>query len=287
MKRIGPELKMPKLKGGEMKVPPFLSDFYADLRDRRLLPLIALLLAAIVAVPILLADGSDEPEPVPGPDAVADGSAPASARSLTVVKAAPGLRNYRKRLDHRSPTDPFNQRFDGPQLNGAQLNEPTTTSTTTTSSTEATEPVTSSPSTTAPGSGSGSGSSTHRVTFFTWGINVWINKVPSDPEADAEAVTKPGVLAQTPLPGAQSPVVTFMGLSREAAEKHHDQRALFVVSDEVSKITEGGRCLSRGEGVCQLIEVKPDMPITFIYGPGETSYTIKVLKIELIVTGHS
>jgi hypothetical protein len=286
VKRIGPELKMPKRKDGEIKVPPFVSDFYADLRDRRLLPLIALLLVAIVATPVLLADGSDEPESGPGPDAVADGgSAPASARSLTVVKAAPGLRNYKKRLDHRHPTDPFNQRFDGPQLNGAQLNEPTTTSTTTTSSTETTETVTSAPSTTAPGSGSGS--TPHRLTFFTWGINVWINKVPSDPEADAEGVTKPGVLAQTPLPGTANPVVTFMGLSRDAAEKHHEQRALFVVSDEVSKISEGGKCLSRGEGVCQLIEVKPDVPITFLYGPGETRYTLKVLKIALIVTGHS
>lgn len=287
MKRIGPELKMPKLKGGGMKVPPFVSDFYADLRDRRLLPLIALLLVAIIATPIVLAGGSDKPEPMPGSSTIG-GSSPASARSLTVVKAAPGLRNYRKRLDHRSPTDPFKQRFNGPRLNGAQLNEPTTTSTTTTSSTETTESVTSAPAPTAPGPSSGSG--THRLTFFTWGINVWVNKVPNekrDPEGDAESVTKPGVLAQTPLPGPKNPVVTFMGLSREAAEKQHEQRALFVVSDEVSRISEGGRCLSRGAGVCQLIEAKPNVPITFVYGPGETRYTVKVLKIALVVTGHS
>jgi hypothetical protein len=283
VKRIGPELKMPKLKGGEMKVPAFVSDFYADLRDRRLLPLVALLLVAIAATPVLLADGSDEPESLPGPGAVADGgSAPASARSLTVVKAAPGLRNYKKRLDHRRPTDPFDQRFDGPQLNGAQLNEPTTTSTTTTSSTET---VTNAPSATAPGSGGGG--TTHSLTFFTWGIDVWIHKVPKDPEADDETITRPRVLAQTPLPGEDNPVMTFMGLSRQTAEKKKVARALFSVSDEVTRIVEGGKCLSRGEGVCELIEVDEGEAITFLYGPGETRYTIKVLKIELIVTGKS
>src|SRR5215212_6644176 len=113
---------MPKLRGGEMKVPPFLSDLYADLRDRRLLPLVALILVAIVATPILLGGGSEEPEPVPGPGTVADGSAP-MAQELTVVKAEPGLRNYRKRLAHRSPTNPFKQRFTGPEgPQPAQLN---------------------------------------------------------------------------------------------------------------------------------------------------------------------
>ena len=58
-----PELpKMPKLsksKGSSakmptVKVPDFLADLYTDLRERRLLPLIALLAVAIVATPLLL-----------------------------------------------------------------------------------------------------------------------------------------------------------------------------------------------------------------------------------------
>jgi hypothetical protein len=289
VKRIGPELKMPKLKGGELKVPPFLSDLYADLRDRRLLPLMGLILVAIVATPILLAGGSDEPEPVPGPSAVAGGSAPASGRSLTVVKAAPGLRNYKKRLAHRSPTNPFKQRFTGPQLRGAQLNEPTTTSSTTTSSTETTETsetVISAPSATSPVPSSGT--TTHRLTFFTWGINVQITKLTSekvDPEASPEVTTRPRVLPQTALPGSKTPVVTFLGLSREAAEEKQ-AKALFLVSDEVSRVSDNAECVSAREG-CQLIEAKVGSSINFVYGPGETRYTIKVLKLEVVVTGHS
>ena len=113
---------MPKLKGGEMKVPPFFADLYADLRDRRLLPLIALIAVAIVATPFLLGGGSTKWNPSSSAGAVAGGSAPAS-QELTVVKAAPGLRNYKKRLAHRSPTNPFKQRFTGPQgLQQAKLN---------------------------------------------------------------------------------------------------------------------------------------------------------------------
>ena len=47
----------------ELKVPDFLRDLYYDLRDRRLLPLVALVIVAIVAVPFLLGGGSKE-EPV-------------------------------------------------------------------------------------------------------------------------------------------------------------------------------------------------------------------------------
>ena len=62
---------------------------------------------------------------------------------LTVVKATPGLRDYRKRLSHRTQTDPFKPHFTAPDLagtklgskgnNGFESNE-VTSSTTTTSS---------------------------------------------------------------------------------------------------------------------------------------------------------
>ena len=116
MKRLkkGPELKMP-----ELKVPPFLVDLYWDLRDRRLLPLVALVVVAIVAVPFLLGGGSEELAP-PAFCGHRDVAAPtreaAEAASLTVVQAKPGLRDYRKRLAGRKPTDPFKQRYTAPRL---------------------------------------------------------------------------------------------------------------------------------------------------------------------------
>ncbi|HWC49876.1 MAG TPA: hypothetical protein VG448_13430 [Solirubrobacterales bacterium] len=287
MKRLGPELKMPKLKGGEMKVPPFLSDLYYDLRDRRLLPLVVLILIAIVATPILLGGGSDKPKPATPPAAIAGGAVPAS-QSLTVVQAEPGLRNYKKRLRHRSPTDPFHQRFDGPRLKGSQLNEPTTSTAPTTETPSSSPGSGGAPTVTSPTTTTVPGTTTHHVTYFTWGINVQITKLPSeevDPEATPEVTTKERVLPQTPLPGSNTPVVTFLGLSRDAAEKKQ-AKALFLVSDQVSRVSDNAECVSAREG-CQLIEAKVGSSINFIYGPGETRYTIKVLKLEVVVTGHS
>ena len=57
----GPELKLPD-KMPKLKAPKFLADIYADLRERHLLPLVAVLLIAIVAVPIALSESGGEEE---------------------------------------------------------------------------------------------------------------------------------------------------------------------------------------------------------------------------------
>lgn len=113
MKRFGPELKMPKLSSSSFKAPPVVADVYHDLRDRRLLPLVALVVIAILAVPFLLAD-SQEPASDPGLGDVESSAGQVVGDSeLTVVKSTPGLRDYRKRLKGRTPTDPFVQKYTG------------------------------------------------------------------------------------------------------------------------------------------------------------------------------
>jgi hypothetical protein len=105
--RARPNVRVPALLSG-VKAPKFASDIYADLRDRQLLPLVALLLVAIVAVPILLKNSSSEPTPA----AATNHPAPqvrSSDASFSVVPAETGLRDYRKRLGHRQARDPFNQ----------------------------------------------------------------------------------------------------------------------------------------------------------------------------------
>jgi hypothetical protein len=305
VKRIGPELKMPKLKGGEMKVPPFLSDLYADLRDRRLLPLVALILVAIVATPILLADGSEEPEPAPGPSAVAGGSAPA-AQSLSVVKAAPGLRNYKKRLAHRSPTNPFKQRFAGPTgLKRAQLNPlPTSTSTSTTESSSSSSSAETSTSfeyesTTPPSGGSGAvpGSTggggdgndsdddelPDGATIFTLEVTLQITRIETKPDG---TVDKKGptlykeVQAPAPLPGEKTPVITYLGMGSKG------QIPMFLVSNEVTAIYGEANCIAGG-GTCQLLSFEEGFPVTFVYGDNDVRYKVNLLKAEPVVAGHS
>lgn len=288
MKRIGPELKKPKLKGGDVKVPPFLSDLYADLRDRRLLPLVALILVAIVATPILLAGGSEEPEPAPAPEATTGGSTPA-AKTLTVVKAEPGLRNYKKRLGHRSPTDPFKQRFNSPQLEGAQLNEPAPGES---SGGGGSEIETGSPSgggAPAPSSSGGGGNGNgdpvpaSGLTYYTFAINVQITKTVTNKDGTKDKTgptIRKEVKPPSALPGDKAQVVTYMGTSSQ------NHKPLFLISPKVSAVYGEGNCVA-GEEVCQLIELDPEMPETFVFGENQARYKINVLKVVPVITGHS
>lgn len=99
-----PDLKIP-----ELKVPQFAADVYYDLRDRHLLPLVALVVVAIAAVPFLLGDDRGEVQ-APKAGDVGQPSIATKAR-LTVVRDKPDLRDYRKRLRGRTAFDPFKQRY--------------------------------------------------------------------------------------------------------------------------------------------------------------------------------
>jgi len=306
MKLKGPELKKPNLKMPELKAPAFLADLFYDLRDRRLLPLVALVAVAIVAVPFLLGGDAEElPPPLPPAESAAPESSGAKSSSLTVVEATPGLRDYRKRLRGRAPTDPFEQRYaDAPGGSGSGSGGDAVTSSTTTTSSESTSvTVTGSSDDTAtdggssPGSpgGAPSGNSSPPsqggggLVFYAFAIDVRISRSGGDGADSTQApepTVKHRVLPQTPLPGEKAPVVTYMGPSRDAAEKQQE-RVLLLVSGDVRSISGEGRCASRGEGeVCQMLEVEPGFPVTFVYGANEVLYTVKVLKVELVVTGR-
>jgi hypothetical protein len=293
VKRIGPELKMPKLKGSEMKVPPFLSDLHHDLRERRLLPLVALIIVGIVAAPIVLKNDSGEAEPASPPSAVPGPGAKTAAQTLSVVKAEPGLRNYKKRLGRRAPTNPFKQRFTGPRLAGSELNEETsTTSTTTTTTTESgggSETVVPAPSgesgggPSPGGGGGGPAGGDGDITFFTFAIDVQLSRATTKPDGTVEK-TDPKLhehlLPPATLPGEKAPVVTYLGLG---AKQH---LPMFLVADDVSAAFGEGKCVS-GTGTCRLIELQPNMPETFVFGENDARYKIVVTKIEPVVDGNS
>jgi hypothetical protein len=292
MKRLkGPDLKMP-----EVRMPDFLADLFYDLRDRRLLPLVALVLVAIVAAPILLSGGAEETAPpstaTVGPVA---GESATEAAQLTVVEAKPGLRDYRKRLKERTPTDPFEQRYSGPIGGGGQLKDEASTSETLPAT--GGEPSTISPP--APSEGSppsgppasggnggngGGGASGPRLTLFTFAIDVQISRTETKKDGSVEMgepTIRHRVLPTTPLPGEKAPVVTYMGVSTKNGKK-----ALLMVSNNVKSIFGDAKCLS-GTDTCQLLEVEPGFPETFVYGDNEVRYKINVLKIEAVISGRT
>jgi hypothetical protein len=298
MKRLGPELRMPKLNRSDLKLPPVLVDLYWDLWDRRLLPLIVLVVVAIAAVPFLLGGGSEKPSAPPTAVGTAGGlaaGARSSAATLTVVQAEPGLRDYRKRLGHRSPTDPFKQHQAAPgSASVARLNPmPTTTTTTTKSSGGGSTTVTSTSGTgtgntpqqapASPPSEGGEGGGEQHITSFAYAIDVKITRIEdgkNGAKPKTETNTKHKVLPLTPLPGEKAPVVAYMGPSK------HGDKPVLLVSDKVKSIFGEGKCLVGGE-TCQLFEAELGFPVTFAYGENEVRYKINVLKIERVVTGHS
>jgi hypothetical protein len=301
MKRLkGPELKMP-----DLKVPPFIQDLYWDLRDRRLLPLIALIVVAIAAVPFLLGGGSSlEPQPdsAGSPSAEAES---ARASDLVVVQATPGLRDYRQRLRGRTAKNPFSQPKQPHSQKGAQIefsSSPATSSATGESSgvgsdASGGEPAPSGGNSGSPGAsspdsapsgaskppsddGDGNGGSGGDETLSDFAIDVRITKSGGDGDSGKqEPVIKKKVLALTPLPGEKAPVVTYMGRSEKG-------KALLMVSNDVKAVFGETKCIS-GDDVCQLLEAERGFPVTFVYGNGETHYTFKVLKIYSVAAGSS
>jgi hypothetical protein len=290
MRRLGPELKMP-----DVKVPTFLSDVYWDLRERRLLPVLALVVVATIAVPFLLGSSSETPPP---PAQAATGAVAvekADASTLKVVEATPGLRDYRKRLEHRQPHNPFKQKFTGSVTKGAQLNPETTTtssSTTTTTSGESSEGGAGAPGSSGPTTGgpvttpSSNGSRHGELTLFTYAINVKITKSggKNAKNSKPKPTVKKRVLPQTSIPSDKTPVVTFMGPGRNDENKSTG-KALLLVSNDVNSVFGETHCVT-GDEVCQLIEVEPGFPVTFVYGENEVHYTINVLKLGLVITAR-
>jgi hypothetical protein len=292
MKRLkGPELKMPSVK-----VPPVLADVYWDLRDRRLLPLVALVVVAIAAVPFVLGGGPEEAGPPPI-DAGASPLEVAEESSLTVVEANPGLRDYRKRLAARTPTDPFKQRYTQVNLAGAQLNPQTegsesssgdtgTVTATSGGSGGETEspgaeskpsPTESSPSPGGSSPDKGDEGTSGELTLYTFAAKVRIAKSGGKDQAKEEPVVRERVLPLTALPGEKAPVVTYMGSSKKG-------KPLLLVSTDVKSTFGDAKCIS-GDDVCQLLEVEPGFPTTFVYGYNEIHYTVNVLKIFPVVAG--
>jgi hypothetical protein len=314
----GPQLKKP-----DLKVPPFLGDLYYDLRERRLLPILALAVVAVIAVPFLLGGDSEEEEAVSGSGSagVIAGASGTQASHFTVVESKPGLRDYRKRLARRSPTDPFKQRFTGQELKKAELNpetggESASLTEETISSTTTEETISSTPDESGGGSGGdspskgggGGNAQPGDLVFFSWAVDVKITKSgggsaaerradglasgagdeggdgvtarsPVELASDPEPTIRHKVLPLTKLPGDKQPVATYMGRSKHGFP-------LFLVSSKVKSVFGESKCVS-GDDSCQLIEVEPKFPITFVYGANEVRYTFNVLKIELVVTGHS
>jgi hypothetical protein len=270
MLKKGPELKMP-----ELKVPDFLLDIYYDLRERHLLPLVAILLVALVALPIALGGGSDSSEPEA---AIATPSSTAPASKLVVAKATPGLREYRKRLAG-APKDPFKQQYTGGEnkagegVGSAPNGEESTASIETSESSETSIEST---ETTSPPAGNGEPPEGGHLQYYSFAIDVRVTPV-SPGKKKPEATTHHNLPDMTMLPSRAVPALTFVGVTKD------QKNAVMLVSDKVIGLFGDATCIEGSER-CQLIALEPEIPETVVYGADSRTYRIELLKVRLLKT---
>jgi hypothetical protein len=291
--------KGPDLKLSELHIPDFVYDVYYDLKERHLLPLVAVLLVAIVAVPIYVKSSTrSSPEPAPhrAPAATASAASP-TGETLVVARSTPGLRDYHRRLSRARALDPFEEKGGEPSSSAessggeAAAAGEVAPSPAATVPTEATvigeEPTTppaetpipaEAPSITSEPSSGGSGGET-RTRYASNAIDVRIISVPAGSANNTGKPPKPTAQVRhnlpelTMLPARATPAATFMGTSRDG------KKALLLVSSDVVSIFGEANCLI-GSQSCQLIALEPGLPETFVYGPQERTYRIELLKIN-------
>lgn len=265
--------KGPELKLSEIRVPGFVQDVYYDLKDRHLLPIAAILLVAIVAVPIAISQSSGSEEAAPPaiaePGAVQSNAGGGSGQ--LVAKSAPGLRDYTRRLQHRGSRDPFEPKQTGTaQSSGSGTSDGGSESTSSGGSTESPSTTTDMPSFEPSDEGNGAPG---ELTYYSYAIDVRI----SGGSEGKKATVRRNLPELTMLPSRETPAIVYMGSTRDG------KKAVMTVSSDVESIFGDAKC-ALGSERCQLLVMEPGLPVTFVYGGSGRTYKIELLKIHLVET---
>jgi hypothetical protein len=268
----------------QIEMPEFLVDLYRDLRNRRLLPVAAVLAIAILAAPIALSSSGSKTAGAPSSSPAVAASSPFGA---AVVAANHGIRELSKR-HLGSAKDPFRQQAQVINIAGSQLgvaaasgpqsvvgSELGVTGTGGGGSTSGTSSGGSSGSSgTSGGSGGsgggGSGSDLGGATLSTFAINFEVG------EAGSNLESRKNVGYVSYLPSESTPVFVFVGVSQTGA------KAFFLLPGAVS-LAGDAECLLPVKPLgCQLIALKPgDGENVVSTGDGKT-YRLKLDAIKQV-----
>jgi hypothetical protein len=244
----------------------FLKSIYADLVERRLWPLAAALLVALVAVPVVLSRPGKEDASTAGPSAQSSLLGRDAASLLGETKAvvtAPGEGGFRKHVGRLARKNPFVQQARKPPASAEGLTPtgqgggaaPTTGQ----------EPL-GTPGTGAPTAPTEPGS--QPLKLFQYFVEVKFGKIGK--------TSKKTVQGGDFLPSQENPVVLSVGASDDG------QNALFLVSAEVTARGDG-ECVP-SESDCQVVEMKKnDVQFFEVAESAETvtTYELEVVDIEL------
>jgi hypothetical protein len=279
-----PNFKAPSLKGGDHKLPPAVENVYGDLRDRKLLPIVALLVVAIIAVPVVLSSGST-PTVTRAPSAeIVPADAPEA--QAAVLAENPGLRNYEQRLAELKSKNPFDQQYPVTAAGGGSSSAGTET-TSTASGGSVTDTSASSGSTDPTGGSSGgSGTAADAVTDdasvtidetaepVESGFYEFRADVRFGPEGDVKERKNVRVL------DILDPVGAFIG-----GISGHKRKAVFAMSNDIAAASGEGEC-APSPGNCDFLLLKEGQTADLTYQPPDASaaqvFTLGVDDVRLV-----
>ena len=272
----------------DRKINDFARDLYRDLRDRRLLPVVALLLVGIIAAPLLIKGSDSGPPPSSAPLADADPFDGAAELRPVVVGDDPGLRNFHERLDGLPSRNPFKQQLvpkaivddSGSSSSGSgtglQTQETATTSGT---STDTTDSGTSGDGSSDSGNGSDNGNGHGNGNGNGHGHGPpkhdTVLEASIDVKVGPTGRTKvlEGIRTMTLLPSDGHPIVQYTGSDKAG------KRASFAVSGDVVS-TEGEGVCKPSPGDCRFLNMRIGQQKKFEDGDGKT-YVLKLLAVHI------
>jgi hypothetical protein len=259
---------------------------FNDLREQKLLPVVAILVVLIIAVPMVLKAGGEEPAP---PTELAEGLKPMLETEPVVLTSAPELRDFRTRLDSFEKKNPFHQPEPvvavaaASAVDPAAEAEPTLGGTTDTGTAATATELPPSGSTDVPvtdpvgdvpvddGTGDvdpGNGNpdpGPPDTQVISYDIDVEIGKT-----GDERVLS--GVEIGSLLPGNDSPLVQFVSTDLQGTS------ASFVISSDVSGADGDGNCApSRND--CQFLKLSVGEGERLFYAPNGETYRLKLTAI--------
>ena len=232
-------------------------DLLYDLRSRGLLPIVALLLIAIVAAPLLISKlGAEDTGPAAGAAAAGVTKPPPEAQAA-VVSYQPGVRDYRKRLEDLAAKDPFKQQYtDSGKKSGNAAGGDTG-------------------ATTAGGGSTGGGSGgTTKTVKKSWRTTLSYQVDVRSGESGGELKRENGIKPYKVLPSDDTPVGVFLGVDADS------DQAVFSVSRQVTGVGGDGVCYPAPDN-CQLLGLLQGEGADLNYSVDNKTYRIEVARIKL------
>ena len=264
----------------------FLLDLWLDLREKRLAWLAILLLVAIIAVPIVLANDKTTTTAQAPPTATST-----TASAAPVVESQPQSEPTDSKLQTFNPRDPF-----APTGGGGTTTSTTTTTTTSSggssssgggsSSSGSTTPSSStgggggattgtqpSTGTTAP-SGTGNTTGETKTTLFTYTVDFRFGQ-----GGDMKAYKN--VKRLDLIPNDKNPKIVFLGVTTTA------KTAVFLVDSNIG-VDTGGQCRPSADE-CSFLYLRPDdtHDEALLTDSDGTVYHLRLLKITRVTVSSS